>query len=89
MQEYILTKPLTPDEIKANMNENNYITENIMIHLSDIIDMDLEGFLDYLSVTVTNSPLLMDISYDAIGILDKNNIIIQVHGDVSTIIENN
>lgn len=89
MQEYILTKPLTPDEIKANMNENNYITENIMIHLSDIIDMDLESFLDYLSITVTNSPLLMDISYDAIGILDKNNIIIQVHGDVSTIIENN
>lgn len=88
MQEYILTKPLTPEEIKAKMDEDNYITENIIVHLSDIIDMDLESFLDHLSITVTDSPLLMDINYDAIGILNKNNIIIQVHGDVSNIIEN-
>ena len=58
-----------------------------MVHLSDIIDNDLEGFLDLLSEKLIGSPLLMDINYDVVDSTAEVCIIIKVRGDVPEILE--
>ena len=74
-----LTKPLT-------MEENNEVTGVIRIELSDAIENDLEGFLDFISEKLTGSPLLMGIDYEVI-VADKDWIYLKVTGDASTILE--
>ena len=70
-----------------NKNENGYIEGKVMVHLSDIIDNDLEGFLDLLSEKLIGSPLLMDINYDVVDSTAEVCIIIKVRGDVPVILE--
>ena len=70
-----------------NKNENGYIEGKVMVHLSDIIDNDLEGFLDLLSEKLIGSPLLMDINYDVVDSTAEVCIIIKVRGDVPEILE--
>ena len=82
-----LTKPMTVEEMKKNMNNDCFIKGNVAINLSDAIDNDLEGFLDILSENLTGSPLLMDISYKVVGCEDGDMLIIEVIGDVSNILD--
>lgn len=84
-----LTKPMTYEEIKENMDDNCFIKGNIVINLSEIIDNDFEGFLDIISNRLVGSPLLMDINYNVVGCENGDVLIIQVRGDVSNIIEYN
>lgn len=56
----------------------------VEVDLSEIIDTDLEGFLDILSERATGSPLLMDISYKVIG-CENDTLKIEVDGDPSEI----
>lgn len=63
-----LCGPLSEKEIRDNMNKNNIIEGVVKVHLSNLIDNDLENFLDLISVGLTGSDLLMDISYDILDV---------------------
>ena len=82
----VLAQPLTIEEIKAQKDENNYVTGNIIISLGDAIDNDLEGFLDFIAIELTGNECLMDINYEEIGFI-SGGIILKVTGDVSSILE--
>lgn len=82
----ILDKPYTEEEINSLIDKNGYITGNVVANLTEIIDADLESFLDILSIRLTGSDLLTDISYEPIGFLQGYGLVIQVHGCVSEVL---
>lgn len=81
-----ITPTMSIEDIKKNKTENNIITGNVSIPLTDIIHGDIETLLDTLSNALTGTTLLMDISYAPIEVSDDN-IIFQVSGDVSMILD--
>lgn len=79
---------MTPEEVIAKRDGNNYVEGYVQIHISDIIDNDFESFLDLLSNALVGSDLLMDINYDLVALADeKNEVIFKVTGDISNILE--
>ena len=66
------------------MNKQIKLPKIVEVDLSDVIDNDLEGFLDLLSERAVNSPLLMDISYRIVG-HDGDTLKIEVDGDTSAL----
>lgn len=79
---------MSAEEVLASRDENNYVEGYVQVHISSLVDNDLEGFLDLLSVSLVNNELLMDINYDVVALgEDKNNLILKVRGDASTIVE--
>ena len=81
-----ITKTMTIDDINKQKDEKNYIEGNIIVSLDDILDINIEDFMDILSTKLTGSPLLMDIGYQIIG-TQNNNLIIHVTGDASSILD--
>ena len=71
---------------KYTKDENGYALGIVTVNLSDIINTDLEGFLNILSEKLTGSVLLMDTSYKVIS-NDGDSLSIEVSGDVSMIEE--
>ena len=68
---------------------DTYQTFEVKVSLSELIDHNLEGFLDLISELATGSPLLMDINYALIGVdTDEQAVILRVTGDTSAIEEN-
>jgi hypothetical protein len=61
------------------------LTNPVRVELAEIVDNDLEGFLDLLSEKHTRSNLLMDIDYKIVGYTDDA-LIIEVSGDYSAIL---
>lgn len=88
---HIIERPYDSQDIRERMDANGYVEGNVAVPLSDIIDNDLEGFLDLLAEKLVDSVCLMDISYRAVGILDPGSddasVIISVRGDASECIE--
>ena len=78
---------LTEELIRRYMDSNNFIHGIVKVELSDMIDNDLEGFLDCLSEKLTDSPLLMDISYEPVSVCDDGEIYLLVSGDVTEVLE--
>ncbi len=79
---------MNSEDILANRDENNYVEGYVQLHVSSLVDNDLEGFLDLLSVSLVGSELLMDINYDVVALgEDKNDLIFKVRGDATTIVE--
>ena len=76
----------TEEEIKEKVDENNFIEGIINIDLSKAIDNDLEEFLDFISIELVGSDLLMDVSYEVVGAIDGE-IMLKVSGDCSMVIE--
>lgn len=89
--ENAMDRPYTEDEIRANMDDDCYVTGRVKVSLSELIDNDLESFLDLLGERLVDNPCLMNVSYKAVGITDIDSgdadIIIEVTGDVSEVIE--
>lgn len=89
--ENVMDRPYTEDEIRERMDEDCYVTGRVMVSLSELIDNDLDSFLDLLGERLVDSPCLMDISYKAVGVTNidsgDTDIIIEVTGDVSEVIE--
>lgn len=87
----VLDRPYTQKEMKEHMDENGYVRGNVAITLSEIIDCDFEQFLDLCAVRLVDNECLMDVNYKAVDIrnVESGNadIIIEVSGDVSEIIE--
>jgi hypothetical protein len=79
-------KPLTKEQLKELADPSGWIDDVIVpIDLNDIIETDLDGFLDLLSEAV-GSPRMQDISYHVVG-HDDNTLHFEVHGDVAVDID--
>jgi hypothetical protein len=78
----IQNKPLTKAQLKEWADPSGWVDDIVVkVDLSEIIESDLEGFLDLLGELV-GSPLMQDISYHVVG-HDDDTLHIEVHGDVS------
>ena len=81
-----LLRPYTAEEIKVNKDSEGYVSGNVLIDLSDVIDRDLEGFLDLISTKLIANDLLMDTSYKAVGVTAEGALVIEVTGDPSEVL---
>lgn len=75
------------EEVIASRDENNYVEGYIEVHVSTLVDNDLESFLDIISEELVGSDLLMDVNYSVVGLEDNDMLILKVSGDVSSIID--
>jgi hypothetical protein len=80
-----LYAPLTMDQMRSA--KDHYISTKVLVDLDDIIELDFEGFLDLISELSTDSPLLTDIGYKAVGVHTNGCIIIEVDGLVEELLE--
>lgn len=46
---------------------DNWRRQTVTVDLSDVIDLDLEGFLDLISERAYGTPLAQDIEYEIVG----------------------
>ena len=76
------TQPFTRKEALDFTGAGSFITGIVPVDLSEIIDNDLEGFLDIISEKLVSNGLLMDISYRVVGNLG-NTLYLEVSGDIS------
>lgn len=78
--------PLTKEAVCRYKDDNNYIRGIVKVELSDLIENDLDGFLDLISEKLTRSPLLMDIGYEPVSVFEEE-LYLLVSGDVSGILD--
>ncbi|CUP61781.1 hypothetical protein [Blautia obeum] len=78
--------PLTKKAVCRYKDDNNYIRGIVKVELSDLIENDLDGFLDLISEKLTRSPLLMDIGYEPVSVFEEE-LYLLVSGDVSGILD--
>lgn len=78
--------PVTKEAVCRYKDDNNYIRGIVKVELSDMIENDLEGFLDLISEKLTGSPLLMDIGYEPVSVFEEE-LYLLVSGDVSGILD--
>lgn len=76
-----------PSGAKVEIDDDNCIETEIVLDPSALINHDLEGFLDLVSMEATDTELLMDVNYTAKSITPQGNIIFVVTGDISMILE--
>jgi hypothetical protein len=76
------TGPWTaPNGRQYTPSRQGYVTGTVAVGLGDVIDGDLEAFLDLLSEALTGSGLLMDIGYRLVGIDGDHTLRLEVTGD--------
>lgn len=78
--------PVTKEAVCRYKDDNNYIRGIVKVELSDLIENDLDGFLDLISEKLTRSPLLMDIGYEPVSVFEEE-LYLLVSGDVSGILD--
>lgn len=86
----LISHAYTIEQLKARVDADNYVTANIVVDFTTIIAVNnggFENFLDFLSIELTGIDTLMNTSYKLVGSIDGN-LILQVSGDVSGILEN-
>lgn len=64
-----------------------YVTGVVTMDLDDIVNFDLEWFLDEISEKLVGSIMLLDVSYRAIGVLEDGSLQVEVTGDVSDVLD--
>ena len=75
-----ITQPLTVEEMKNQMEQNNEINVNVLVSPNDMIDRDEETFDDWMDeIILDNFSLISCIQYEAVGI-HEGNIILNVTG---------
>ncbi len=82
-----LLRPFTQSEIRANLDKEGFISGNVVLDLADVIDRDLEGFLDLISEKLVDSSLLMDVGYEFVGKSGDGRLVIKVTGDPSDVLD--
>lgn len=75
-----------PSGARVEITDENYVTSEVVLDTSALIDHDLEGFLDLLSMGVTDTELLMDINYRLDRLTFDGCLVFEVTGDVSEIL---
>lgn len=84
----IVKKPLSLKQLEQRMDKKGYITERVLIDLYELIENDMEWLNDEVSELITdNSGGLTDLSYKVVGSHPNNQIIIEVHAEVGTLIK--
>lgn len=78
-----LLRPYTSEEIRLNLDKDGYISGEVAVELNDIINADLEGFLDLISERLIGPSVLADISYEVSGVNGTGQVVIKVTGDPS------
>lgn len=68
-----LTSPLTKQEVKEMVNKENVIEAVLDIHLSDLIDNDLEGINNLVEELILEEGILSDISYTTVAASAETN----------------
>jgi hypothetical protein len=74
-------------ETKPHIEDDGLIYGVVEIDLNDIIEGNLESFLDLLSTELTGSDYLSDMQYSVVGHKADNQVLIEVCGDPSLILE--
>lgn len=90
--EPVLDEPITAARLRslyeAMGNEVKPVTGVVRVDLGEVIDLNLEGFLDLLSERLTGTPLLGDIQYQVVGLgRSEDELLIRVSGDVTQIVD--
>lgn len=81
------TSPMTVKEMEAAVDDDSFVSGVISVELSEVIDLDLEGFLDLIGERlVEHGELLMQSSWDVIGHAGDT-LLLNVTGDVSQILD--
>jgi hypothetical protein len=83
----VLEKPYTNKEILEKVDEDGWIEGYIVIEMSDMIDNDLEGFLDLLGEMLIGNCCMMQPNYTPVGVDENNRIILKVEGDVNFLLD--
>ena len=81
-----LKRPLSLEEMKGMCDERYFIEGIVEVDVADLIDNDLEAYLDILSEKLTGTSLLMDIESYIVG-CDDETLLICVSGDASGAID--
>lgn len=68
-------------------DENNYVEIQIVVDLSELIDNDLEQFLDLIAERATGSVCLQDVNYGIVSYEGSDTLLMRVTGDISDMIE--
>ncbi len=78
---------VVPSGARVEISDENYVTSEVVLDTSALIDNDLEGFLDLLSMGVTDTELLMDINYRLERLTFEGMLVFDVTGDVSEVLQ--
>lgn len=84
--EQVLTRPLTPVQMRRQMDANGYVEGIVPVDLDEIIDSDRDGFLSMLSELLTDSADLEDLEYEVVG-ADSDTLHILVSGDATALLD--
>jgi hypothetical protein len=79
------TAPFSQASLRASVRRGEYVSGIVAVDLGDIIDRDLEGLLDELSMLLTGSELLMDITYTVVG-HEGQTLWLEVTGDATEVV---
>lgn len=82
----VLWEPLMDSQIRARKDEENYIEGIVPVAVSNMIENDLEGFLEVLSVKLTGRPTLANIAYEVVGHEDQSTVLMKVSGDATSLL---
>jgi hypothetical protein len=75
-----IKEPLSLEEIKKQMQENDEINVNVLISVNDMIDRDSEAFDEWMDKIIVNDfSIISGIQYEPISI-HEGNIILNVTG---------
>jgi hypothetical protein len=83
-----MTKP-SKKYPKPHIDHDGFLHGVVAIDLDEIIERDLEGFLDLLSVRLSGTDVLTDICYEIVGFDAPDTVFIETWGDPSMAIECN
>jgi len=84
-----LTQPLTKKQIEERVagDEHGYVTGTVAVDAGDLLENDLDGQLDLLSMALVNSEALMDVSPFIIGVDENQMLAMEVTGDPSMVLD--
>ncbi|KQN96836.1 hypothetical protein [Paenibacillus sp. Leaf72] len=77
--------PLTLSQIKDRIGANNMIKGIIKVDFNQMLELNLDEFLDLISEKLIGSPLLMDVTYELIAVANVDSVWVKVSGDASFI----
>lgn len=83
----ILDSPLSAYEIGARADQNGFVSGLSTMSMSDLIDNDLEAHCDRIGEDLVGSSLLMQPTATPVSVDEDGNIVVELGGDASAIIE--
>lgn len=79
----------TMKQTKPHIEDDGLLYGVIEVEINDIIDRDLEQFLDFISEKLTGTEVLSDIQYSVVGHKMPDAILLEVSGDPHFLLEHN